>query len=84
MKKKLFIILTMLFLMCPMFAKTVQCVKSYHIFNRLESSELNLTLQIQNMLDKGWKVISITPIADKYSYNGYPTIYVIVIFEREE
>lgn len=81
--KKLFIVLTILFLMCPMFAKTVQCVKSYHVFDRHESSELNLTLQIQNMLDKGWKVISITPIANKYS-NGYPTIYVIVIYEREE
>lgn len=81
--KKLFIVLTMLFLICPMFAKTVQCVKSYHTFDRRESSELNITSQIQDMIDKGWKVVSITPIADKYS-NGYPTIYVIVVFEREE
>ena len=82
MKKKLFIVLTMLFLMCPMFAKTVQCVKKYQIYNGYKST-LDATPQIQFMINSGWKVVSITPIAMQNN-NANPTDYIIVVFEKEE
>lgn len=82
--KKLFIVLTMLFLMCPMFAKTVQCVKKYQVFKSAHSIETyDVTPQIQSMIDKGWKVVSITPVTHRCG-DSNPTDYVIVVFEREE
>ena len=83
MKKKLFIVLTMLFLMCPMFAKTTQCVKKYHVYNGTYREANDVTPQIQSMIDKGWKVVSITPITIRCG-DSNPTYYVIVIFEKEE
>lgn len=80
--KRLFIVLTMLFLMCPLFAKTVQCVRSYQVFDFYDSA-YNVTPQIQSMINQGWKVVSITPITKCYERSN-PTDYVIVLFEREE
>lgn len=83
--KKFLIVLTLLFLISPVFAKTVQCVKKYQVFyeNRNGYEALDVTPAIQSMINMGWKVVSITPVTTKY-YNANPTEYVIVIFEREE
>ena len=86
--KKLFIVLTMLFLMCPMFAKTVQCVKKFDIYhsdgNWVWNTEWrDIIPDIQEMIDKGWKVVCMTPVIMPIG-NGSTTKYVIVVFEREE
>ena len=78
--KKFLIILTLLFLINPIFAKTVQCVKKYQVYN---NSTYDVTPAIQSMITIGWKVVSITPITVKV-YESNPTDYVIVLFEREE
>ena len=87
MKKKLFIVLAMLFLMCPLFAKTTQCVKKYQCYGGMGdygmTNVYDVTPQIQSMINQGWKVISITPISIKVS-DSNPTDYVIVVFEMEE
>ena len=80
--KRLFIVLIMLFLMYSLFAKTVQCVRSYQVFDFYDST-YNVTPQIQSMINQGWKVVSITPITKSYERSN-PTDYVIVVFEREE
>ena len=38
--------------------------------------------EIQDFIDDGWTVKSITPITGKYS-NSSPTVAVLVLFERE-
>lgn len=82
--KKFLIVLMLLALISPVFARTVQCVKKYQVYNGAYSIETNdVTPQIQSMIDKGWKVISITPITIRCA-NSNPTDYVIVIFEMEE
>lgn len=84
--KKILIILTLLFLIGPMFAKTVQCVKKYQVFyeNGARNGEtVDVTPQIQYMLTVGWKVVSITPVS-KRKFESNPTDYVIVVFEKEE
>lgn len=80
--KKLLIILTLLFLISPVFARTVQCVKKYQVYNNTTST-CDVTPSIQSMINIGWKVVSITPISVK-AYNSNPTDYVIVLFEKEE
>jgi hypothetical protein len=84
--KKFLIILLLLFLISPVFAKTVQCVKKYQVFYDNGSSNgetVDVTPQIQYMLTAGWKVVSITPIS-KRKFDSNPTDYIIVIFEKEE
>ena len=84
--KKILIILALLFLISPVFAKTVQCVKKYQVFyeNRARNGEtVDVTPQIQYMLTVGWKVVSITPVS-KRKFDSNPTDYVIVVFEKEE
>lgn len=80
--KKILIILLLLFLISPVFAKTVQCVRKYQV--QADSySTYDVTPAIQSMINMGWKVMSITPITVKNSYSN-PTDYVIVVFEKEE
>ena len=83
--KKFLIILTLLFLISPVFAKTVQCVRSYQVLKNytVYGDTYDVTPAIQSMLNQGWRVVSITPITVR---NGdtMPTDYVIVLFEREE
>ena len=84
--KKILIILALLFLISPVFAKTVQCVKKYQVFydNETRNGEtVDVTPQIQYMLIAGWKVVSITPVS-KRKFESNPTDYVIVVFEKEE
>ena len=86
--KKLFIVVIMLFLMCPMFTKTIQLVKRFDTYKNdsvwASGAEWHdVTPDIQEMIDKGWKVVCITPITMKY-YEGSQTYYVIVVFEKEE
>lgn len=81
--KKFLIILTLLFLINPIFAKTVQCVKKYQVYNKHDIIAYDVTPEIQSMISVGWKVVSITPITVKI-YDSNPTDYVIVLFEREE
>jgi hypothetical protein len=79
--KKILIIL-LLFLVSPVFAKTVQCVRKYQV--QADSySTYDVTPAIQSMINMGWKVVSITPITIKY-HDTNPTDYVIVLFERDE
>lgn len=80
--KKFLIILVLLFLISPVFAKTVQCVRKYQVYAEPRST-YDVTPAIQSMLNMGWKVVSITPITMKDGYAA-PTDYVIVVFEREE
>ena len=84
MKKKLFIVLTMLFLMCSMFAKTVQCVKRYQTHSDKYIDALDVTPAIQSMINMGWKVVSITPVTRQVIGHTNVTDYVIVVFEKEE
>ena len=80
--KKFLIVLTLLFLINPVFAKAVQCVRKYQV--QADSySTYDVTPAIQSMINMGWKVMSITPITVKDSYSN-PTDYVIVVFEKEE
>lgn len=84
--KKILIILLLLFLISPAFAKTVQCIKKYQVFydNGGNNGEtVDVTPQIQYMLTAGWKVVSITPISRR-KYDASPTDYVIIVFEKEE
>lgn len=84
--KKILIILALLFLISPVFAKAAQCVKKYQVFyeNGARNGETaDVTLQIQYMLTVGWKVASITPVS-KRKFDSNPTDYVIVVFEKEE
>ena len=80
--KKFLIILTLLFLISPVFAKTVQCVKKYQVYCNYKST-YDVTPEIQSMLNMRWRVVSITPILQESGYSN-PTDYVIVVFEREE
>lgn len=68
--------------MCPIFAKTVQCVRSYQVYKG-RNVAIDITPQIQNMIDYGWKVISITSITQSVG-TANPTDYVIVLYEKEE
>lgn len=82
--KRFLIVLVLLMFISPVFARTVQCVKRYQVYKgayRLETYDV--TPQIQSMIDRGWKVVSITPITIRCS-NSNPTDYVIVLFEMEE
>jgi hypothetical protein len=83
--KKFLITLTLLFLISPVFAKTVQCVKKFQVYyeSRTEYGTLDVTPAIQAMINMGWKVVSITPVTVKVYYSN-PTDYVIVVFEKEE
>lgn len=80
--KKFLIVLTLLLLISPVFAKTVQCVKKYQVFCGVNVT-YDITPSIQSMINMGWKVVSITPITVRI-YDSNPTDYVIVLFEREE
>ena len=80
--KKFLIILTLLFLISPAFAKTTQCVKKYQVYASFDKA-YDVTPSIQSMINMGWKVVSITPISVK-EHNCNPTDYVIVLFEKEE
>ena len=90
--KKFLIILVLLLLISPVFAKTTQCVKKYQTHGGFGTA-YDVTPSIQSMIDEGWKVVSITPVsaarkssytaARKSSYTN-PTEYIIVIFEKEE
>lgn len=80
--KRFLIVLMLLLFISPVFARTVQCVKKYQVYNGYKDT-LDVTPQIQNMINCGWKVVSITPIA-LYCSDANPTDYVIVVFEREE
>lgn len=84
--KKILIILLLLFLVSPVFAKTAQCVKKYQVFydnGTINGETIDVTPRIQYMLTAGWKVVSITPVS-KRKYDASPTDYVIVVFEKEE
>lgn len=80
--KRFLIVLMLLTFISPIFARTVQCVKKYQVYQGYRST-YDVTSSIQSMIDIGWKVISITPIS-KEEYNAAPTDYVIVLFEKEE
>lgn len=82
--KKILVLLLLLLFISPVFAKTIQCVKKYQVYNGAYAIETNdVTPQIQSMIDKGWKVVSITPITIRCA-NSNPTDYVIVLYEKEE
>lgn len=80
--KKFLIILVLLLLISPVFAKTTQCVKKYQIHGGFGTA-YDVTPSIQLMIDAGWKIVSITPISARQSSTN-PTEYIIVIFEKEE
>jgi len=83
--KKLMIVLMLLMFISPVFAKTVQCVRSYQVLKDYTAygSTYDVTPAINSMLNQGWRIVSITPVTVR---NGdtMPTDYVIVLFEREE
>jgi hypothetical protein len=80
--KKFLIVLALLFLINPIFAKTVQYVKKYQV-NGGVGVAYDVTPAIQSMINMGWRVVSITPVSVKEGYSN-PTEYVIVVFEKEE
>jgi ABC-type uncharacterized transport system permease subunit len=78
----------LLMFISPLFAKTIQCVKKLDIYHsdgiwKKDIEWRDITPDIQEMLDKGWKVVCMTPVIMAIG-NGSATRYVIVIFEREE
>ena len=83
--KKFIIVSMLLFLISPVFCKTVQCVKSYQVLKDYTcyGSTYDVTPGMNSMLAQGWKIVSITPVTVR---NGdtMPTDYVIVLYEREE
>ena len=86
--KRFLIVLVLLALISPVFARTVQCVKKFDIYhsngNWVWNTEWrDIIPDIQEMLDKGWKVVCMTPVIMPIN-NGSTTNYVIVVFEREE
>lgn len=81
--KKFLIVLVLLFLINPVFAKVIQCAKKYQIHGGFGTA-YDVTPSIQSMIDAGWKVVSITPISARQSSSTNPTEYIIVIFEKEE
>lgn len=82
--KKFLIVLILSLGLSPVFARTIQCVRSYQVYKGAYSVETNdVAPQIQSMINKGWKVVSITPITIRCA-NSNPTDYVIVLFEMEE
>ena len=86
--KRFLIVLMLLMFISPVFAKTVQCVKKFDIYhsegNWVWNTEWrDIIPDIQEMLDKGWKVVCMTPVIMPIG-NGSTTKYVIVVFEREE
>lgn len=80
--KKFLLIIMLLLLISPAFSKTVQCVKKYQIYNGYKDT-LDVTPQINYMINAGWKVVSITPIT-MWVDRANPTDYVIVVYEKEE
>lgn len=84
MKKFLIILLTLLFLISPVFAKTVQCVKRYQTHSDRYIDAMDVTPAIQSMINMGWKVVSITPVTRQVIGHTNVTDYVIVVFEKEE
>ena len=85
--KRFLIVLMLLMFISPVFAKTVQCVKSYQVYKgsyaNAYGSTYDVAPDINFMLSQGWLVVSITPVTVK-SGDTMPTDYVIVLFEREE
>lgn len=81
--KKFLTILILLFLINPVFAKTIQCVKKYQINGGAGVATHDATPEIQSMINVGWKVVSITPVSVREGASN-PTEYIIVIFEKEE
>ena len=81
--KKFLIILVLLFLINPVFAKVIQKAKKYQIHGGFGTA-YDVTPSIQLMIDAGWKVVSTTPISARQSSSTNPTEYIIVIFEKEE
>lgn len=84
--KKFLIVLVLLFLISPVFAKTVQCVKRYQVYSDKYIGALDVTPAIQSMVSMGWKVVSITPVTRQVVGVGHTNVtdYVIVVFEKEE
>ena len=80
--KRFLIVLVLLALISPVFARTIQCVKRYQVY-RDSVSTYDVTPAIQSMINMGWRVVSITPVTIKAVYSN-PTDYVIVVFEMEE
>ena len=83
--KKFLIILMLLMFISPVFAKTVQCVRTYQVFKDYNAygSTFDVAPAINSMINLGWRVVSITPVTTR-SGDTMPTDYVIVLFEREE
>ena len=83
--KRFLIVLMILLFISPVFAKTVQCVRSYQVLKDYTAygSTYDVSPAMNSMLNQGWKIVSITPVTVR---NGdtMPTDYVIVVFEREE
>ena len=83
--KRFLIVLMLLMFISPVFAKTVQCVRSYQVLKDYTcyGSTYDVTPGINSMLNQGWRVVSITPVTVRKG-DTMPTDYVIVLFEREE
>lgn len=80
--KRFLLAIMLLLLISPVFAKTVQCVKRYQVNDGYRCT-IDVTPQINYMLNAGWKVVSITPIT-MWIDRANPTDYVIVVYEKEE
>lgn len=86
--KKITLVLLFLLFLSPAFAKTVQRVKKYDIYKAPALWESNaewvdVVPEIQSMIDRGWRVVSITAINEVY-YQGSQTAYLIVVFEKDD
>lgn len=84
--KRLFIILSLLFFLSPIFAKTVQCIKKYQVLSDFHGTTADLsdiTPYIQYMINSGWRVVSITPVV-KGVGGSTSTDHIIVLYEKEE
>ena len=83
--KRFLIVLMLLIFISPVFAKTVQCVRTYQVLKdyNVYGSTFDVSPAINSMINQGWRVVSITPVTAR-SGDAMPTDYVILLFEREE
>lgn len=81
----IFLAMTMTIIFCSSNAyskRTIQCAESYETLD-FGGKQKNITSCIQQRINQGWRVVSITPIEGCGAAVGGVTYYVIVLYEKE-
>lgn len=79
----IFLAMTIIFCSSNTYSKrTIQQVESYETLED-RGKQKNITSCIQQRINQGWRVVSITPIEGCGAAVGGVTYYVIVLYEKE-